>query len=1037
MQAVKNGLRCTLRTPFKTLLFALILTVTTALLAVSCCVFGAVRGYLTDCDAYFHTIVELEYLGGDYPDEGVYDEALAEALEANRPALEALIGSEGVLGFEPGSSEVALSPDMHRWDTLVREPNAAVLRVKLYGYQEHLGAYNVIVTETLYSRVDYTDKLILLRTLDGTDTLEKGGSYLIAGRFYAGRLQNPSFQQELVTFKDGGQLVQLAPELPSGSGDEEPFRRYAQVLHLKNDTCRVTYTAAIEDLYPFHQQILELTKGRFFTQEEYETKARVCVVSERITGLLGLDVGDTVPLEILRAEGDIFDVSALRQADSGDYEIIGVQSHDDAYPYRIFLPDADASDAPLHPVNGYTLGQFRLENRAVPAFLEAAEPLQAEGFRFFVYDQGYAAATEPVEELLFISVIFLAVCLLLALCAMALQSHLFISRQRETARTMYAMGSGRAHVCVYFLSAALALSAVAAACGCLIGKLLEDRVFTLLRDFATQFADQDLRFSSSRLAVVRTLDFAPVSSPRAYLAAAGILLAGVTGFSLAFAAGSLRDRKAKKRRGTRLQAPKRLPRASRLSGYFKYALLSIRRGVTRTAAVLLLGIIIGAFFGRLTASLAGYEAQLAAYREKAAIGGSATDNKGRGVSGLVLRSQPIAKLASGDLVENCCVTLNLGHIQLLGVEGGEQIPFDWPEYGSYVYESAFYHLSKGPAWVGTSSISNSPLFRYSESGSVEWLEGWSEADFIRLEEAKQTVTNYQFGYERSVEYRTGPAVCALPKSTMEERGIELGDEINAVAAYYHPKWDMLLVPLRLLVVASYVAPVGSATVFSPLTLVRPETEDSNYCPSVREGGAETDRLGGSTWTGAELARFQALGLSPALTYSSFTFSLRDNFRLDELRDQMAGAGFTWLHSGDRTRNFAMVEDEIYLNTTHSMERQIQYVSALYDALYLLTGVIGFTLAWLLVQSRRREIAVMRALGTQPLRIVLNFWVEQLLLMTLGLAGGLGLCRLTGLSLNRTQALLTAAFLVLWTLSTLLCLLAGLRKRSYAALTEPE
>ena len=116
------------------------------------------------------------------------------------------------------------------------------------------------------------------------------------------------------------------------------------------------------------------------------------------------------------------------------------------YPYRVFVPDASAAGAELRAVNGYTLGQFRLRNDAVTAFLEAAGPLAERGFRVNVYDQGYAAATEPMEELLLLSGIFLAVSMLLAACALSLQSHLFISRQRETARTMFALGTGRAGV---------------------------------------------------------------------------------------------------------------------------------------------------------------------------------------------------------------------------------------------------------------------------------------------------------------------------------------------------------------------------------------------------------------------------------------------------------------------------------------------------------------------------------------------------------------------------------------------------------------
>ena len=152
---------------------------------------------------------------------------------------------------------------------------------------------------------------------------------------------------------------------------------------------------------------------------------------------------------------------------------------------------------------------------------------------------------------------------------------------------------------------------------------------------------------------------------------------------------------------------------------------------------------------------------------------------------------------------------------------------------------------------------------------------------------------------------------------------------------------------------------------------------------------------------------------------------------------LSDSGFTWVRSKDRSKSYMMIEDEVYLSTVHSMERQIQYVTVLYDALYLLTGVIGLTLAWLLVQSRRREIAVMRALGTQPIRLVLNFFVEQLILMSAGLGLGLLVCRMTGVSFNRTQRILTAAFLAVWSISTLLCLLSGLRQRSYAALTEPE
>ena len=1039
MTAIKNGIKCILRTPGKTLLFLLILTVTAALLTVSCCVFGAVRGYLNDCKDYFHTIADLEYIGRDYPDQSVYDESFAEAVEENRVLLESLAASDQVIAWEPASSEVMYTPQIHRFDTDIPSPDETVIRVKLHSFNDHLLSYNAIVVETLYSRKDYTNRMIMLRTSDSTKSLDIGGTYLLSGRFFAGRLQNPSVRQEIVSYYDGGRLVELPAALAEGAGAEEeaPFYRYAEMLHLKNDACRVTYTAAIEDLYPFHQQVLTLTKGRFFTQEEYDSKAHVVIVSEKVTGRLDLKVGDSISFSVFRSSGELFDDSAHTLVDEGAFEIVGITSHSETYPYWVFLPDSEVGGA-ICPVNGYTLGQFRLKNDGVSAFVENAAPLLDKGFRLNVYDQGYSAATVPMEELLFISTIFLFVCLLLAICALALQSHLFISRQSDAARTMHALGSGKLHVCIYFICSALALSIPSALLGAFIGKQAEGRVFEMLQRFASQFGEQDLRFSATRLAITRTLEFNPTSSLGAYLIAAGILAGGTLLFTLFFTLGSLRDRKTAKKKKVKQRSPKHPAKVSRLSGSFKYGLLSLIRGRGRSVAVLLLGVTAALFFGRLTASLDGYKDQLTAYKNDAVISGNATDNFGKLINGLVLRGSSTAKMSSSELLENWCATVDLGHIKFLGVEGGEQIPYYWPEYGSFAYESAFYWMSKGPLWIGTSSVSNSPLFHYSESGSVDWLNGWSEADFIRLDDQSATLYNYAYDYEYTASYRGGPAICALPNSMMEEYGIKLGDRINTVISYYHPDWYEMLLPMQLLVVASYVGPVGSTTVFSPITFIRPELEDKKYFPVLREEDKELPYwISGKPWDREVLTECMAKGITPAQNYSSFTYTLTDSYRLDDLRNELADAGFTWVRSGERNKNYALIDDEVYLNTVHSMERQIQYVSVLYDALYLLAGVIGFALAWLLIHSRRREIAVMRALGTQPGRIVGNFLLEQFLLIVIGLGIGVAVCRLTGASINRTQLILTAAFLGLWTVSSLICLVTGLRKKSFAALTEPE
>ena len=133
---------------------------------------------------------------------------------------------------------------------------------------------------------------------------------------------------------------------------------------------------------------------------------------------------------------------------------------------------------------------------------------------------------------------------------------------------------------------------------------------------------------------------------------------------------------------------------------------------------------------------------------------------------------------------------------------------------------------------------------------------------------------------------------------------------------------MYLVEQKLRVVASYVAPVGSTTVFTPLTFVRPGFELEEYYIDFSKPHRDFYWLNGKSWTPERLEAYQAMGLTPALNYSSMTFKLKDAARLDDLRQLLADMEFTWVHSGERTKPYAMIEDEVFLNTTHSMERQM-------------------------------------------------------------------------------------------------------------------
>lgn len=985
MTAIKNGIKTTLRTPGKTLLFTLILTALAVLLSVAFCVYTAVRNYLKDCDEYYHTIVTLEFIGKDYPDLHVYDEAMVSAVNSHAEEFAALRNMDETMRFEPSTHALAEVEGLARTDKLTYDSDAAVFYIYVMGFDDNGGSYLAAINRVLYSRANVNGKLIMMRTAsmesDDAPVLRIGESYLVCGNFFTGTSSYLSFLAKPMTLplEEGEVIVpertrtdELTPEL------EDRYRQLADLMSVRNNSCTVQLTAAVDDLAPFHQQELTLRSGRLFEEGDYSSKAKVCIISNRIADALSVDAGDSINISMRTAEGDLYSVKATG-SEYESYLVVGVYDRNDDYPACIFIPDASAGEEELVPCNGYRLGTYRIKNNGVTAFLEAAKPLEQHGFRFTAYDQGYSSVVEPMRELMLICIIFLAICLALTAAALSLQCHIFITRQRDAAATMYALGSGRAHIYRYFLSAAAVLALPAAVLGCIIGRLTERTVFGMLERFAEQLVAQDLRFSSSRLTLIRTLEFTPHVTPLVYIGAGLALLLGVFLFTLLFSRGVVVERASRKKsKKLKLPAVRPVRRSSRLSGPLKYSALSIRRNGVRTLAVMLLCMLVALFFARLTSSLEGYRTQLDAVRENAVIKGHATDYFGRAIDGLVVNESMVNDLKDSELLTGVQVSRKWGNLRFAGIPmtaDGEvhDIPEPYIPEGSFGIETMIGQMYDEPAWVCTNSVENSTLFYYTKPTSLVWAEGYNEEKF------SENDWN-----------------CVMPEQLMETNGICFGDTVTFIYCR-----NGMLGTVELKVVGGYLSAAGDDTIFSPMI-------KSAYSHYNRQR-----------------------------TYDSLVFTLNDAERLDDLRNALSDAGFTYVRSGERIRSYAVIDDEVYLNTTRSMERQIKYVSVLYNSLYVLAGLIGFVLAWLLTSSRRKEIAVMRALGTQPVRIVLNFLAEQALLGCAGLLLGLLIHRLLGQPFGSLLYILTAAFYVIWLVSTLICLVLSIHRQAYAALAEPE
>lgn len=100
---------------------------------------------------------------------------------------------------------------------------------------------------------------------------------------------------------------------------------------------------------------------------------------------------------------------------------------------------------------------------------------------------------------------------------------------------------------------------------------------------------------------------------------------------------------------------------------------------------------------------------------------------------------------------------------------------------------------------------------------------------------------------------------------------------------------------------------------------------------------------------------------------------------------------TWAEYGKT----AVINDSIYIGTAEPTQRTLDLLRSLYPAVFAAVALIALLASYLLMQSRREEIALQRSLGVKPRRTFALFLGESACLCVLGavLAGAFSACLL--------------------------------------------
>lgn len=795
---------------------------------------------------------------------------------------------------------------------------------ELYGnYMADVG-YTGIIGKNLYSYEGKSGVLIQIDPGDSGFAPEKGKRYLVHGTLFDSGNSNRA-----MVVSDFYEGCEESPWTSVETYDDPVFQDsifvdYAKKYELGNNYIRVDSSDDIEAMEPFQQGTLYLTEGRYPQAGE----SGVCVVSNDIAQSLNLKVGDSLPLSMMQAtENDPF---ALEETgDTRTWTIVGVVNQSEGYEGRVWVSRGE--EIPQTPLFGYQLGRAVLDNNLAAEAVEQMEAVSPDGVRITLYDQGYAAAAQPLQAMESTAQGITFASLVGVLAVLCLFAFLFVGRQQQAVDVMTCLGTPKNQIRLWLLSGATLVSGIAVLAGAVVSALSLQVLIPLALHAAEAFYAADQRYSNGALGVTKEVAQSQQLALWPSLVSAAVVFVLALVLCVAFVGQA--QRKNTLRRGkTRVRVPKSKTSVAG-KGAVRFAWLSARRGGLRSAVVPVVALVLSGFLGLLMATAQGWEEQRRSLYESTTITGQFTSTNGRQYTDLTL-AYPWRLWDSG-MLSDIQVSGSL-HYWL-----PDEIPqFADNEYGIARKES---WIAQQPSMVFLNGLQVAPEFIYGDVPEITWLDGWDES-FLS---DPDNPGNWN---------ETMP--CVASQRWMKEHDLSLGDEIVVNCENMYGDWTVQIV--------GSFAPAGK--------------QDNLYFPlcywSLPPWQADDER---ETY-------------SPTGSFLSSRFTLRSAYDLEAFRDYLAQEGYNQPGGSGSNRVTVVLNDHIFTQTVQALNRYITLGQILFPVLFALMGVLGFVVSWLMVNGRRMEFAIMRGMGASKGRVFGSFFLEQ---MGLCLSG----CVISGLVLT--------------------------------------
>ncbi len=305
-------------------------------------------------------------------------------------------------------------------------------------------------------------------------------------------------------------MLQRWEDLQSDAATAEYFDTLWKATEYHNYGFSVTLTENIATLPAWHLNGMYLNKGRLITPEEYESGAKVCMITGHMADRQGWKVGDKLDmhlfsnLEYVSGIGTEYldypgyNYTTKEFFDTGTYEIVGIlgqreivgtsdKTPDPFYqPWNtIYIPAASAPNAPaaeLQPLQP-SLFSIQLENGTIDEYLKAMDALgvtqKTEGeymLEIHCYDQGYSIVQPGLVRMKSSAQLMLILSLVLLLTTLVLVAYFFAQHQKASAGILRMLGGTKQQAFAGILVCALLVVVIGAVLGGISGGYLSEEV---------------------------------------------------------------------------------------------------------------------------------------------------------------------------------------------------------------------------------------------------------------------------------------------------------------------------------------------------------------------------------------------------------------------------------------------------------------------------------------------------------------------------------------------------------------------------------